>query len=120
MSFTTRQFATSADSISTFDSQAGAAGAYSASAGLGCNDVLTGILTAIVGAGAFVQGAAKAQPGGSYSSISQAFASNNTAANCIVVDVEFSGSFPIVGCIVTDSQGNVYSQVAFFQCLWSA
>ena len=114
MSFTPRQFAASADSISTFDAQAGAAGAYSASASLGCNDVMTGVLTAIAGAGAFVQGAAKAQPGGSYSSVAQAFASNNTAGNCIVVDVEFGASFPLAACVVTDSQGNTYAQVAFF------
>src|SRR5580658_1201238 len=112
MSWTAREAAASANSIATFDAQALIATTYSATATLACNDEMVTALSAIEGAGAFVQGASSASASGGATSIAQAFGGNNTAANCIVVDVAFQPT-SIVPTLLScaDTQGNSYSQV---------
>ena len=113
MGYTQREFASNADSISSYDSQTLGPSSYSAAATLGCNDQMLAVLTAIKGITGFVQSASSASGLGSYSSTSLAFGSNNATGNCIVVDVEFDATFPLVTAVCTDSQGNTYSEVFF-------
>lgn len=114
MGYTPREAASSADSINTYDAFALGPGTYSASANCNCNDVMTCALVAVKGiTGRLVQSASLAEPGGSYSSISKAFGSGNSAGNCIIVSIEFGASFPVVSAVCSDTQGNTYSQIQF-------
>jgi hypothetical protein len=114
MGYTEQTFATSADSISTYDSNSLSPGTYDAAATLGCNDVMLCTLVAVKGAGALAQPAQSiSQPLGSYSGISLAFANPNTAGNCIIVSLDFGSSFPVVTPTISDSQGNTYTQIQF-------
>jgi hypothetical protein len=122
--YTPREAAASADSINTYDAFALGPGTYSASASLTCSDTLTCCLCAIKGVtGPIVQSASLAEPTGTYSSISKAFGSNNTAGNCIIVSVEFFElAFPFfepVTAACTDTQGNTYSEIQFARALSS-
>ena len=113
MGYTERQDARSHDSVTTFDSTTLSAGAYTASATLGCNDELVAFLVAVKGAGAWVQGAASASASGGSATAVQAFPGGNTLGNCIIVDASMSGLFGPAGttAVCTDSQGNSYTQV---------
>lgn len=114
MPFTLRENPSATDSLTTFDATAGAPGTYGAKAELTCNDQMQVALLAIQNGGSFVQGAATASPPGAYTSASQAYASNTTAGNLLVVDVLIDASFPIVSAAASDTQGNVWGEI-FFQ-----
>lgn len=113
MGYTERQDARSHDSVTTFDSTTLSPGVYTASATLGCNDELVAILSAVKGAGAWVQGAATASVSGGSNTPSLAFGSGNTLGNCIIVDASMSGLFGPVGttAVCADTQGNTYTQI---------
>lgn len=112
MSWTARESKTSHDSINTYDSVTGPVGVYTGAVSQSCSSELLILLTAIKGAGAFVQGDSDASASGGSATISKAFPGNNTAGNCIVVDASMSGLFgPLAttaACV--DSQGNTYVQ----------
>lgn len=113
MPFTLRENPSATDSLTTFDATAGAPGTYGAKAELTCNDQMQVALLAIQNGGSFVQGAATASPPGAYTSASQAYASNTTAGNLLVVDVLIDASFPIVSAAASDTQGNAWEEVFF-------
>lgn len=113
MGYTSRQSASSADSIDTYDALALGPGTYSASASLSCNDFLHATLLAVKGAGPLVQSAASASASGSFSSVSLAFTNPNTAGNCIIVSLDFAASFVVVSATCMDSNGNTYPEIQF-------
>jgi hypothetical protein len=114
MGYTERQDARSHDSVTAYDSTTLSPGVYTASATLGCNDELIAILSAIKGAGVWVQGAASASASGGSDTVAQAFGAGNTAGSCIIVDASMSDLFGPAGttAVCADSQGNTYTQIA--------
>src|ERR1700733_9626904 len=110
MSWTQRQSASSHDSITTYDAAAGAPGAQTAAATLSCNDEMVVLLSAVTGASTFVQAPPAAATSGDVSSLTLAFAMDNTAGNTLIVDCGWGGIFaPQAHAItISDTQGNTY------------
>jgi hypothetical protein len=111
MSYTARETVSATNSLNTYDSAALGPGVYTATAALSCNDEMLAALVAVKGAGAYVQ-SASSETSGDVSSFSQAFGSNNTAGNCIVVAVEIEPDSIIPANLeCADTQGNTYQLV---------
>ena len=117
--WTPRVAAHDLDGISTYDCLAPAAGSYSGTAKWpgSCNIINWAALVALKWAGgpqpAFVQGAGNASPyvAGGFDTWTIDFPAENTAGNCLVVDVAFNTGYPLAGASVTDSLGNTYKPV---------
>ncbi len=111
MSFVSRVAVSNSNTLSTFDAAAAVASTYSTDFTLACNNYMVTALTALKGVGGYVQSAGNATSAASFT-VTQAFAFNNTAGNCIVVDVVMTWNVIIPYTVtVTDSQGNTYTQV---------
>ncbi len=126
--WTPRVAAHNLDGIATYDCLAMSIGAFTGTATWPgtCNVINWAALVALKWAGgappAFVQGAgnASAYVGGGFNTWTIAFPANNTAGNCLVVDVAFNTGYPLSGASVTDSQGNTYKPVYGAHTLGSA
>jgi hypothetical protein len=117
--WTARESAINVNGLLTFDAMAPVRGSlpYSATTAwtATCNVInRAGLLALRAASGqtpAFVQGAGNASGSGYFHTWTIPFPSNNTAGNCIVVDVAFSTGYPLAGASVTDTLGNTYKPV---------
>ena len=119
--WTPRESAINSDGLLTFDALAPVNDSFPYSATTTwpgtCNVInWAGLLALKAATGqtpAFVQGAGNASASGSgtFHTWTISFPSNNTAGNCLVIDVAFNTGYPLAGASVTDSQGNTYKPV---------
>lgn len=113
MGYTLRQFASSLDSLGTYDSTTLGPGSYATSANIPCNVDTIGFVMAVKGAGPVVQGNSFASAAiGGVSSAVLAFTNPNTAGNCIIVTAMLDGTFPGNSATCADSAGNSYTLVS--------
>jgi hypothetical protein len=98
-----------------FDSRALSAGTYATSISWpgGCGGVIQAILVALKGAPSLVQKASNTSGTISASTWTLAFGANNTAGNCLILDISFvAGSYTAGPVSITDSQGNTWTKVS--------